>query len=342
MIWIYPEQLLIELKKKLRSVYVLCGNDSYFLRDSYLNIVQSARMLNFNESVNVELDMYFDWESIFNLFRVSSLFEKRRIFLLKFPQNYPVTFLKKNVPLLSSFLHDDLVLILHVHESNQINKNNIWLQCFRKIGMFVDCNTPSYTRLMMWVENKAKNMKLVIEDLACQLLCYYYESNLTLLNQTLHNLFLIYPDGNLNFIRVKKIATDSALFNMHHWIESILIGKKQRSDRILKQLEHVGVDLELLLFKIKSEILMLTNIKYSMLQGESLFNLLKKYKIYKKYHGTLLSRAVNRLSLYQLHQAIELLVQIELTYKKNYMDLSRSSFELLSLILCCDKQVVLT
>ncbi|URJ32581.1 DNA polymerase III subunit delta [Blochmannia endosymbiont of Camponotus sp.] len=339
MIWIYPEQLFIELKKELRSVYVLLGNDSYFLENSCLNIVNAARMLNFNEYVQISLDVHSDWENIFNLFRVSSLFEKRKILLLKFPQDYSVAILKKNAPLLFSLLHDDLVLILYIHESNQINKNNIWLQCF-KTGMFVDCSTPTHTRLIMWIENQAKNMKLVIENLACQLLCYYYEGNLTLLNQTLQNLSCIYPDGNLNFIRVKKIVTDSAYFNIYHWIESILTGNKQRADRILKKLEYIGVDLELLLCKIRSEMLMITNMKYNMVQGESLFNLLKQYKIYRKYHCMLLSRAVNRLSLYQLHQAIELLAQIELIYKKDYIVLSRSSFELLSLILCHDKRIV--
>ncbi|URJ23649.1 DNA polymerase III subunit delta [Blochmannia endosymbiont of Camponotus sp.] len=341
MIWIYPEQLFTDLKKELRSVYVLLGNDSYFLENSCLNIVNAARMLNFNEYVQISLDVHSNWENIFNLFRVSSLFEKRKILSLKFPQDYSVAILKKNAPLLFSLLHDDLVLILYIHESNQINKNNIWLQCFNKTGMFVDCSTPAHTRLIMWIENQAKNMKLVIENLACQLLCYYYEGNLTLLNQTLQNLSFIYPDGNLNFIRVKKIVTDSAYFNMNHWIESILTGNKQRADRILKKLEYIGVDLELLLCKIRSEILMITNMKYNMVQGESLFNLLKQYKIYKKYHCMLLSRAVNRLSLHQLHQAIELLAQIELIYKKDYIVLSRSSFELLSLILCHDKRIAL-
>ncbi|WP_159714229.1 DNA polymerase III subunit delta [Blochmannia endosymbiont of Camponotus nipponensis] len=341
MIWIYPEQLSIELKKELKSFYLLLGNDSFLLENSYVNIVNIAKILNFNESVNITLDMYSDWQHIHNLFKTSNLFEKRKILLLKFSQDYPVICFNKNVSSLSSLLHEDLILILHIYESNKINKNNILLEHFNKIGTFVDCNTLTHACLITWIENQAKHMKLVIENLAIQLLCYYYEGNLVLLNQILQNLSLIYPDGNLSFIRVKKIVTDSACFNINHWIEAILIGNKQRADRISKKLEHIGVDLETLLYKIKFEVLIITNIKYNMAQGKSLPNLLKQYKIHRKYHAALLSRAVKRLSLSRLYQTIELLVQIELKYKKDYICLSRSIFELLSLILCSDKKITL-
>ncbi|URJ32985.1 DNA polymerase III subunit delta [Candidatus Blochmannia vicinus] len=341
MIWIYPEQLFLELKKELKSVYLLLGNDSYLLQESYLSIIKAAKILNFNTSVNLELDVYSDWKDVFNLFKTSSLFEKRKIFSLKFTQNYPVSYFKKNIPLLLSFIHDDLVLIIYIQGSNQISKSNIGLQYFNKKGIFVDCSTLTYGRMTAWIENQAQHMKLVIENLACQLLCYYYEGSLVLLHQILQNLSLIYPDGNLNFMRVKTVVTDSACFNINHWIEAILIGKKQRADRILRQLESMEVDLETLLCKIKSEVLMIINIKYGMEQRKSLFNLLKQYKVYKEYHRMLLSRAVKRLSLFKLYQSVGLLVQIELRYKKDYISLSWSSFEVLSAILCCDEKMIL-
>ncbi|WP_331828255.1 DNA polymerase III subunit delta [Candidatus Blochmannia sp. SNP] len=338
MVWIYPEQLFLELKKELKSVYLLLGNDSYLLQESYFSIIRAANKLNFNTSVNIELDIYSDWKDVFNVFKTASLFEKRKIFSLKFTQNCPVSYFKKNVPLLFSFLHDDLVLIIYIQESNQISKNNIWLQYFNKKGTFVDCSALTYGRMTVWIENQANHMKLVIENLACQLLCYYYEGSLISLNQMLQNLSLIYPDGNLSFTRVKKVVTDSAHFNINHWVEAILMGKKQRADRILRQLEYMEVDLEKLLHKIKSEVLIIINIKYGMAQRKSLFSLLKQYKIYTEYHCMLLSRAVKRLSLSKLYQSVGLLVQIELRYKKDYISLLWSSFEVLSAILCYDEK----
>ncbi|WHL24810.1 MAG: DNA polymerase III subunit delta [Candidatus Blochmannia vicinus] len=339
MIRIYPEQLFLELKKELKSVYLLLGNDSYLLQESYLSIIKAAKILNFNTSVNLELDIYSDWKDVFNLFKTTNLFEKRKIFSLKFTQNYPISYFNKNIPLLFPLLHDDLVLIIYIQESKQMSKNNIWLQYFNKKGIFVDCSTLTYGRMTVWVENQAKHMKLVIENLACQLLCYYYEGSLILLNQMLQNLSLIYPDGNLNFARVRKVVTDSAYFNINHWVEAILVGKKQRADRILRQLEYMEVDLEKLLHKIKSEVLTIINIKYGMAQRKSFFSLLKQYKIYKEYHCTLLSRAVKRLSLSKLYQSVGLLVQIELRYKQDYISLSWSSFEVLSAILCYDEKI---
>lgn len=334
MIWIYPEQLLVRLRKELKSIYVLFGNDSCVLQDMQCNIIEQAKKLNFYEHINIELNVNFDWNKIFNLCRIPDLLKQRKILSLQFPQDYPAVYFNKYISLLSAFIYEDILLILYIYKPSYIKKDSFCFQFLSKIGTFIICITPKHTQLTAWIMDQARYMKFSIENLACRLLCYYYEDNLILLKQILQILSLIYSDGNLSFERVKKIVTDSACFNSNHWIEAILLGNKQRANRILQRLEYIDVNLEILLQKIQHEIFILINIKYNLKPTMSLYTLLKQYKIYEKYHCILLSKAVQRLSIHQLYKSLALLVQIELRYKKDYNCLSKSSFELLTTILC--------
>lgn len=333
-IWIYPEQLFIQLKKQLKCIYVLFGNDAYILQNSQFNIIKQAKTLNFNEHINIELDIYYNWDKIFNLCKIPDLLRQKKILSLKFPQDYSVFYFNKYISLLSSLIYKDILLILCIYKPYHIKKNDFCFQSLLKIGTFITCMTPKNTRLTTWVMNQANSMHLFLERLSCQLLCYYYEDNLILLKQILQLLSLIYSDGNLSFERVKKIVTDSVYFDANHWIEAILIGNSQRANRILQQLEHIDINLEILLQKIQNEIFILIDIKHNVRSNVSLYTLCKKHKIYKKYHYLLLSQAVRRLNINQLYRSLTLLVQIELRYRKNYDCISKANFELLTTILC--------
>lgn len=345
MIWINPEKLSLELKKSITSIYVLFGNNLFLLQDCQLNILKAASALYHIDNFNFKLHNNFDWNNIFNLCKMTPLFSQRKILSLHFPTNYPISLLNKKIPLLYSLIHANLILISLIYIPNQfLQEYKTWIQPFNKrSAKFINCMIPDHIRLDNWIKNQSKHMKMVIENSACQLLRYYYEGNNVLLYQTLQHLSLIYPDGNLSYERVKKVITDSASFSSNSWIESILIGNKQRANRILKELIQINNDLlYTLLRKIQDAILIITQIKYSITQKELLHILLKNYQIYNtQRHRMLFSKATQRLSIEQLNYSISLLVKMELKYYKNYMTLTKSNFELLTEILCNNKKFLL-
>lgn len=333
MIWINPEQLYITLQKETKSVYVLFGDDLCILKDSCDKIIQSAKISNFYECINVDIDIHYNWNYIFNMCKIPDLFQRRKILLLKFAQNYPIKNFYKNITLLYSCLDADILLILCIYASCDLTQDNICVQPLNKTGTFVICMTPQHAQLTKWVMSQTQQMQLFIEKKACQLLCYYYKNNLILLKQILHISSLIYSDKNLSFIRIKKIATDSAYFDTNHWIEAILIGNAQHANRILRQLENMDISLEILLKKIQHEIFILIDVQHKLTSKNSLHILLKQYKIYEQYRYLLLYNAIKRLHMKQLYQSLAVLVQIELNHKKEYSYISRTNFELLAKIL---------
>lgn len=339
MIWIDPERLSVELNKSFKFIYILFGNDLFYLQNSQLNIIRIiSSTCTCIENINIKLkNKYFNWNEIFNLCKINSLFTQYKILSLHFFENYPIDLLNENIPLLYSLINDNLILILLIHTSNQFQQQHrVWIKfCNNKqLITLVNCMIPNYIGIEKWLKNQSKHMKMTIENSACQLLFYYYEGNHALLYQTLQYLSLIYPDGNLNYLRVKNIITDSAFFNPNHWIEAILLGNKQRANRVLKKLIYINSDLYKLLRKIQHEILITFQIKHGIKQNQSLYMLFNKYKVYTKHQRIILSKAVQRLDFNQLAKSISFLTQIELKYYTNNITLVEMYFLWITEILC--------
>lgn len=333
--WLSSQQLLIELKQQLKSIYILIGNNFYLLENTQLEILKKINKLYCTEKLKIELDINFDWNKIFDFCKTTSLFSKKKILILNFPKKYPIYYFNKNMILLSSYIYTDLILIILIYAQYQSEKYVKWMQNLSNMPtVLVNCIVSEHCQLETWIRNRSQSMQLVIENLACQLLCYYYEGNHVLLQQILQFLSLVYPDGNLSFVRVKKITNDSAFFDSNHWIESILTGKKKRAYRILKQLEYRHCNWKQLLYKIQCETLIISQIKFNLIKGQSLPLLLNKYYIYTKYHRLILSKIIKKIDYNQLNTIISLLVDIELKYYQNSMQLTRFHFEILTELFC--------
>lgn len=334
MFWIHPKELLLTTKSQIKSIYILFGNDLCMLQDTQLHILKKICILYSVEKLQLELDINSNWNKIFHFCRTQSLFSKKKILLLNFPKDYPINDISKNIPILASFINADLILNLAIYTTNQPSQHTKWIKFLNNTAIFINCITPEHSQLETWIQNQSKYMKLNIENLACQLLCYYYEGNQILLKQILQYLSLIYPDGNLDFLRIKNIINDSAFFDYNHWIESLLQGKKKRANRVLKKLEHINFNWKILLYKIQIEILIIIQMKYSLMQKQSVSLLLKKYQVYTQYRRLILFKATQRFTVQQLQLVLSLLVNMEIKYHQQCIYLTRFHFEMITEILC--------
>lgn len=334
MFWISTQELYINLKKQIKPIYILFGNDFCLLQDTQKNILKIIKELfNNTEKLKIELNINTQWNEIFNFCKTITLFSKKKILFLNCFKDYPISYFYKKIDLLSSFIHEDLILVITIYTLHQPSVYTIWKKKFNDSTIFVNCIIQKSHQLEIWIKKQIKSMGLVIENSACQLLCYYYEGNNTLIKQILKILSLIYPDGNLSLSRIKKIIRDTASFNHNHWIESVLIGKKERAKRILQQLDHININWYTLLRKIQHEVLIILKIKCNLIKGKSLYELFKTHQIYIEYRRFIITRIMQKLHLTQLQIMISVLVQMELKYQR-YCMLNKSHFEILTEILC--------
>lgn len=131
MIRFFPEQLKAQLKERLSPCYMLFGNDPLLLQESQSCIRTYAETLQFNKYISVVLDTTTDWEAIFDTCQTFNLFSNRQTLLLILPENSVHAVIGEKLSVLTSLLHDDLLVILRGHKLDRALKNSVW---FKEIG----------------------------------------------------------------------------------------------------------------------------------------------------------------------------------------------------------------
>lgn len=332
MIRLYPEQLTAQLHEGLRGCYLVFGSDPLLLQESLDSIKRVAQQHEFSEHFSFILDLHTDWDAIFSTCQALSLFASRQSLLLVLPENGPNAAMGENLVKLSGLLHPDILLILRGHKLTKAQENSAWFKALAQDSVYINCLTPEQAQLPRWVAQRAKSMKLTLDDQATQLICYCYEGNLLALSQALERLALLYPDGKLTLPRVESAVNDAAHFTPFHWLDSLLAGKGKRAWHILQQLKQEDCEPVILLRTLQRELLQLLALKRRM-SDTPLRTLFDQQKVWQN-RRDLLTQALQRLSLQQLQQAVRLLTQVEITLKQDYGQSVWSELESLAMLLC--------
>ncbi|GKW15890.1 DNA polymerase III subunit delta [Pectobacterium actinidiae] len=332
MIRLYPEQLTAQLHEGLRGCYLVFGSDPLLLQESLDSIKRVAQQHEFSEHFSFILDLHTDWDAIFSTCQALSLFASRQSLLLVLPENGPNAAMGENLVKLSGLLHPDILLILRGHKLTKAQENSAWFKALAQNSVYINCLTPEQAQLPRWVAQRAKSMKLALDEQATQLICYCYEGNLLALSQALERLALLYPDGKLTLPRVESAVNDAAHFTPFHWLDALLAGKSKRAWHILQQLKQEDCEPVILLRTLQRELLQLLALKRRM-SDTPLRTLFDQQKVWQN-RRDLLTQALQRLSLQQLQQAIRLLTQVEITLKQDYGQSVWSELESLAMLLC--------
>ncbi|WP_317177568.1 DNA polymerase III subunit delta [Pectobacterium sp. HCp5_1] len=332
MIRLYPEQLTAQLHEGLRGCYLVFGSDPLLLQESLDSIKRVAQQHEFSEHFSFILDLHTDWDAIFSTCQALSLFASRQSLLLVLPENGPNAAMGENLVKLSGLLHPDILLILRGHKLTKAQENSVWFKSLAQDSVYINCLTPEQAQLPRWVAQRAKSMKLTLDDQATQLICYCYEGNLLALSQALERLALLYPDGKLTLPRVESAVNDAAHFTPFHWLDALLAGKGKRAWHILQQLKQEDCEPVILLRTLQRELLQLLVLKRRM-SDTPLRTLFDQQKVWQN-RRDLLTQALQRLSLQQLQQAVRLLTQVEITLKQDYGQSVWSELESLAMLLC--------
>ncbi|POE10597.1 DNA polymerase III subunit delta [Pectobacterium odoriferum] len=332
MIRLYPEQLTAQLHEGLRGCYLVFGSDPLLLQESLDSIKRVAQQHEFSEHFSFILDLHTDWDAIFSTCQALSLFASRQSLLLVLPENGPNAAMGENLVKLSGLLHPDILLILRGHKLAKAQENSAWFKALAQDSVYINCLTPEQAQLPRWVAQRAKSMKLMLDEQATQLICYCYEGNLLALSQALERLALLYPDGKLTLPRVESAVNDAAHFTPFHWLDALLAGKSKRAWHILQQLKQEDCEPVILLRTLQRELLQLLALKRRM-SDTPLRTLFDQQKVWQN-RRDLLTQALQRLSLQQLQQAVRLLTQVEITLKQDYGQSVWSELESLAMLLC--------
>ncbi|MXP56270.1 DNA polymerase III subunit delta [Pantoea sp. Mhis] len=333
MITIYPEHLQKNILSQGRcaNCYFLIGNEPLLMQESIEAIQTTSITYGFKEHISIIIDTKTNWDELFTNCYSLNLFTKRQTLTLQIPEDGVNTTIAAQLLKLSYFLHSDIVLIICMKILIKA-ENTSWFKQLNKQAVLVPCHTPHQNQIQDWVANRAKIMKLAIDDASIQLLCYCYEGNLSELVLVLKHLSLLWPDDIITLSRTTLVVNNSTRFTALHWTDALLIGESIRALHILDNLEKKNMEIIILIRLLQHDLLSLIYLQQNQ-NKNSLCELMNKKRIWPN-RRFLFINALKRLDKCCLEHAIILLAQLVLIFKHEINQDLWIQLKNISLLLC--------
>lgn len=329
---VFADRLTEQLEKKLHSTYLIFGGEPLLLQESRQAIRLAAEKHGFEERHRFAIDTSFDWNPVYDCCQAMSLFSARQIIELELPESGVNAAISKELVALSEMIHSDILLVLIGSKLTKAQESSKWFKALTKQGLWVSCVTPDIQRLPQFVKQRCRALNLNPDPEAVQMLAQWHEGNLFALTQSLEKLALLYPDGQLNLIRLEEALSRHNHFTAFHWIDALLAGKANRSQRILRQLESEGVEEIILIRTVQKELLQLLSM-LKLMQSSTISQVFDQYRVWQS-KRPLYSAALSRLDIRKVSQLIQLLAKAELLSKTQYEQSSWPLIHQLSVELC--------
>lgn len=325
---IYPERVAEQLKKGLSPIYLVFGPEPLLVHETLSQVTKKAKSQGFEEIHRYQVDTSIDWDSIYDQCQALSLFSSRQIIEIALPETGANAATANNLKELSQVLNPDILLIVHGPKLTKAQENSKWFKTLAAQATLVTCLTPDLNRLPQFIRQRCSKLGLTPDPESLQMLAQWHEGNLLALVQSLEKLVLLYPDGKLTLIRLTESLSRHNHYTVFHWVDALLEGKPNRSQRILRQLKAEGIEATILLRSIQKELLLIWQLKdkpQSQLSAE-----FERLRIWNS-KRPLYQSALNRLNSDKIQSLIKQLTAIEILVKTQYSDPPWLALEQLSL-----------
>ncbi|HAS64126.1 MAG TPA: DNA polymerase III subunit delta [Vibrio sp.] len=329
---IFADRLADQLSKQLHPIYLLFGNEPLLLQESRQAIAQTAKQQGFEERYRFAIDTSFDWNQVYDCCQALSLFSSRQLIELELPEAGVNAAIAKELLGVAEMLHPDILLVIVGAKLTKAQESAKWFKTLSSQGCWVNCLTPDLQRLPQFVQIRCRALGLKPDAEAVQMLAQWHEGNLFALSQSLEKLVLLYPDGQLNMVRLQESLSRHNHFTAFHWIDALLAGKGNRAQRILRQLEAEGVEVVILVRTVQKELIQLLQMQMQV-KNSSIAQVFDSYRIWQS-KRPLYSAAMQRLTVARLQALLQLLAQAEILSKTQYDQPSWPLLHQLSVELC--------
>ncbi|MEL7293473.1 MAG: DNA polymerase III subunit delta [Pseudomonadota bacterium] len=313
---IFADRLAEQLVKQLHPIYLIFGNEPLLLQESREAIQQTAFANGFEERHRFAVSNNLDWNQVYDCCQAMSLFSAKQVIELELPETGVNATTAKELLAVAELIHPDILLVIIGSKLTKAQENAKWFKALSSQGCWVNCLTPDIQRLPQFVQQRCRKMGLQPDQEAVQMLAQWHEGNLFALSQSLEKLVLLYPDGQLNLVRLEHALSRHNHFTAFHWVDALLAGKAKRSQRILRQLEAEGVESVILIRTLQKELTQLFAMA-SLLNSQTLAQVFEQYRIWQS-KRPLYSAALQRLNPSLLAKQLQLLAQAEITAKTQY------------------------
>ncbi|WGS66266.1 DNA polymerase III subunit delta [Enterobacteriaceae bacterium ET-AT1-13] len=320
------KQIIKKFNNKKNKIFFLNGNDIFLINENKKLI---KKFFYNYEYINIKINNNINWDDIFLVCRNNNLYMRKKILFFKFENNIVINkVFKKIFNLFKIFYFNIIIVLIGLYLTNLLKNILINNNVYNSI-VNINCKIHTFKNFLIFYTKKFK-FKLELNSL--NLLFNCFDGNFLELYQFLELLLLIYPDGNINIINIKKIIYNTSLFTFSNFIKNFLIGNINNSLNILKKIRKEKIEPVLLLHIFKNELIILMKIKFNK-NNKNLCKDLNTKNIFN-YKILLYNKVINRLSYNDFNNFFLVLVKIENLIKTNNNILFWNEIKNLLILIC--------
>jgi len=298
------EQLAAHLEKPLAPLYVLHGDEPLLVIEAADAIRAAAKRQGFSDRETLVAGQGFRWDELALAAGNLSLFGGEKLIDLRIPNGKPGREGGEALQRYVKTLAGGTVTLVTLPEIDWQTRKTVWFKALSDHGITLELNAPERERLPDWIAARLAKQRQSAPAEALAFIAEHVEGNLLAAHQEILKLGLLYPAGALSFAQVSSAVLDVARYDIDKLRQAVLEGDPVRCTRLLLGLKGEGAAPPLVLWALTNEIRTLTLLCSGRDGGQPITALLKSERIFDERRKQLIQRALTRLTLPMLHDAL--------------------------------------
>ena len=289
-----PAQLAEHLKRGLKSLYTLHGDEPLLLQEFADALRLEARQQGYTErTVHTAAGAHFDWSAVVASGGSLSLFADKQIVEIRIPSGKPG---KEGSVALQQIAQraqgDDATLtLIMLPRLDSMTTKGAWFGALDSFGVSVKFDPVERRNLPQWISQRLQmqGQRVAAGEEGQRTLQFFsdrVEGNLLAAHQEIQKLALLYPvqgptsDGVLSLDQVENAVLNVARYDVFKLSEAVLGGQAVRVARMLDGLQSEGESEVLVHWALSEDIRSLKRVKDAIAAGRPMPMALRENRVW--------------------------------------------------------------
>jgi len=281
-------QLAVQLRRGLRSLYTVHGDEALLVQEAADAIRAEARAQGCTERVvHTVTGAHFDWSAVLASGGSLSLFADRQLIEVRVPSGKPGKDGSQALQQMAEAAREDehVVTLVLLPRLDAATLKSAWFTALDSHGVSVRVDMVERQALPGWIAQRLQQQGQRVQageagQRTLQFFADRVEGNLLAAHQEIQKLALLYPAGELGFDQVESAVLNVARYTPFKLAEAVLAGQLLRVQRMLDGLQAEGEAAVLVHWALSEDIRTLHRVRSAMEAGRPLPMALRENRVW--------------------------------------------------------------
>ncbi|RYX91882.1 MAG: DNA polymerase III subunit delta [Comamonadaceae bacterium] len=283
-----PAQLQEHLKRGLKSLYTLHGDEPLLVQEFADGLRATARAQGYTErTVHTVAGAHFDWSEVLASGGSLSLFADKQIVEIRIPSGKPGKDGSVALQQIAERAQGDdstLTLVL-LPRLDSMTTKGAWFGALESFGVTVKFDPIDRRMLPQWISQRLQlqGQRVAAGEEGQRTLQFFadrVEGNLLAAHQEIQKLALLHPAGELGFEQVENAVLNVARYDVFKLSEAVLGGQSVRVARMLDGLQSEGESEVLVHWALAEDIRSMKRVKDAIAAGRPMPMALRENRVW--------------------------------------------------------------